>query len=412
MKTGILFLLFMLFARQLCAQNRTLDFYIARAKANPQLLETQNQIQSLSQDSGKLQASYGLQVSANANLYYAPVAGGWGYDNIITNGREIMGVMSVSKQIALGKNNLQTRLNSFSIQKDILNNQSKLTLKSLEQNITQQYIDSYAALQQYELANEIDTFLQMEDVALKKLTQSAIFKQTDYLTFVVALQQQHLVAQQAKAQYLSNVATLNYMCGIEDTDWIALAKPVMEDSALIPFEQTAYYESSLLDSIKNDNDAKIIGLDYKPKLSVFADGGYESSWTTESYKNFGISAGLSFSLPVYDGHQKKMSLLQNELQENSRKNYTDFYRRQYNQQAMQLLQQVNLCEQLIAEAERQLTYSKALIEANRKQLTTGDVHITDYLLSINNYLNLRSGIIQNDMARLSLLNQIQKLILK
>lgn len=406
------FFFLILFTGPLSAQQRTLDFYLAQADINaPDLAALQNQMKSLGFDSSKLKASYGPQVAANANLLYAPVIKGWGYDNAITNGQDVTGVVTVSKGI-IGKNNLQARLNSFSIQKQQLNNQSSFTRKSLRQNVTQQYIICYGNQQQYLLTKEIDTFLQTEDDVLKALAQSATFKQTDYLTFKVALQQQHLVVQQAKAQYLSDLGLLNYLCGIEDSSWTALSAPVIEDSILLPFEQTTYYQASLLDSIKIDNDARIINLDYKPRINVFADGGYQSSLVYQAHKNFGASVGLTFTLPLYDGKQRKMSLLQNKLLEDSRKRYTDFYRKQYNQQVLQLTQQIDGYERLITEAEQQLLYSQTLVEANRKQLATGDVHITDYLLSINNYLNLRTGIIQNDMARLSLLNQLHNIILK
>ena len=141
-------------------------------------------------------------------------------------------------------------------------------------------------------------------------------------------------------------------------------------------------------------------------------GGYQSSLVSRPYKNFGTSIGLTFSLPLYDGKQKKMSLLQNQLLEDTRKRYTHFYKKQYNQQILHLTQQLEQYDNLIQSAEQQLLYSKTLVEANRKQLATGDVRTTDYLLSVNNYLNLRSGIIQNEMIRLSLLNQLHNIILK
>ena len=56
--------------------------------------------------------------------------------------------------------------------------------------------------------------------------------------------------------------------------------------------------------------------------------------------------------------------------------------------------------------------AETLVEANKRQLNTGDVRMTDYLLSISNFLNLRTSLIQNNMMRLSLINQLNYLILK
>ena len=412
MKRNFSTLLFILLSVSAFAQQKDLDYYLSQADQHtPKLSDLKNQAASIGIDSAKLKAFYGPQIAANSNLLYAPVIKGWGYDDAISNGQNITGVITFSKEI-VSKNNLQTRLNNFSIQKQQLNNQSALTKKDLEQVVTDQYITCYGNQQQYQLALEIDTFLQTEDKVLRQLTRTTAFKQTDYLTFKVALQQQHLTAQQAKAQFLNGIGILNYLCGIDDSTWTVLARPIIQDSALLPFEQTIYYQESLLDSVKNKNDADIIHLDYKPKINVFADGGYQSSLVSRPYKNFGTSIGLTFSLPLYDGKQKKMSLLQNQLLEDTRKRYTHFYKKQYNQQILHLTQQLEQYDNLIQSAEQQLLYSKTLVEANRKQLATGDVRTTDYLLSVNNYLNLRSGIIQNEMIRLSLLNQLHNIILK
>lgn len=413
MKRHLCFIwLFIIFASSAVAQRQNLDYYLSQAnKQTPNLLNLQNQARSLGIDSLKLRASYGPQVIANSNLLYAPVIKGWGYDNAITNGQNVTGVVTVSKEI-IGKNNLQTRLTNFSIQKQQLDNQTKLSKKTLEQTITAQYITAFGSQQRYLLAREIDTFLQTEDGVLRQLARTAVLKQTDYLTFKVALQQQQLTVQQVKTLFLNDLGTLNYLCGIDDSAWTELARPIIRDSALLPFEQTVYYQGSLLDSTKNNNDAQIINLNYKPQINVFADGGYQSSFIYQAHKNVGASIGLTMTLPIYDGKQKKYSLLQNKLLEDTRKKYTDFYHKQYNQQILQLTQQLEQYEHLIAEAAQQLLYSQTLVEANRKQLATGDVRITDYLLSVNNYLNLRSGMIQNDMIRLSLLNQIHNIILK
>ena len=414
MKRYLPFILLLLtfLTKKALAQKKDLHYYLSQATSNaPALFLAENQIKSLGIDSLKLRATYGPQLSANSNLLYAPVIKGWGYDEAITNGQNVSAVITVSKEIG-SKNNLETRLASFSIQQQQLSNQAMLSKKTLEQAVIQQYIISYGSQQTYRLAVEIDTFLQNEDQVLLQLTRSAVFKQTDYLTFKVALLQQHLAVAQSQTQLLNDLGNLNYLCGLDGSSWAELQRPVLEDSALLPFEQTVYYKASLLDSLKNENDAALTKLNYKAKINVFADGGYQSSFIYQAEKNFGGSIGLTLTLPLYDGHQKKYALLQNKLLEASRSKATGFYHQQYNQQIRQLTEQLRQYEQLMKRASEQLLYARTLVEANRKQLSTGDVRITDYLLSVNNYLNLRTVVIQNDMNRLSLFNQIHHIILK
>ena len=63
-------------------------------------------------------------------------------------------------------------------------------------------------------------------------------------------------------------------------------------------------------------------------------------------------------------------------------------------------------------AKEQMVYSRTLIDANAKQLPTGDVKVVDFILSINNYLNLKVNSIQYQATLYSLHNQLQNLIIQ
>jgi outer membrane protein TolC len=147
-------------------------------------------------------------------------------------------------------------------------------------------------------------------------------------------------------------------------------------------------------------------LNYKPKLNVFADAGYISSLPKQAYKNFGWSIGLNLSIPIYDGGLKKLSTHQINLNQRTQNKYRDFYKIQYDQQKNQLQRMIDQYELSINKAKKQLNYSKTLTDANALQLQTGDVRMTDYLISINNYLNLRVNIIQNKINQLQMINQL------
>lgn len=63
-------------------------------------------------------------------------------------------------------------------------------------------------------------------------------------------------------------------------------------------------------------------------------------------------------------------------------------------------------------ANEQMKYAETLIEANLKQLPTGDVKVVDFILSINNYLNLKSGLVQFKTNLYNLHNQLHNLIIQ
>ena len=66
---------------------------------------------------------------------------------------------------------------------DQLKNQKKLDSLTLKRLITEQYLYTYSNQKEYEVLKEIIHLFEQEDIILEKLTQKAVFKQTDYLNF-------------------------------------------------------------------------------------------------------------------------------------------------------------------------------------------------------------------------------------
>jgi outer membrane protein TolC len=169
---------------------------------------------------------------------------------------------------------------------------------------------------------------------------------------------------------------------------------------------TIFYKQFLNDSLKLINTGRQIDLNYGPKLSVYADGGYLSALAYSPWKNFGFSAGLSVTVPIYDGRQKKMQHDQVAISETTRLNYLSFYTSQYRQQITMLMRQLASNEKLTLQIREQMAYTQTLVDANRLLLNSGDLAITDYLLSINNYLTAKNLMIENSVARFRILNEI------
>ncbi|MGV8963268.1 MAG: TolC family protein [Candidatus Saccharimonadaceae bacterium] len=408
----IIFSVFLIFAANGFAQENTTltDYLIAANKNSPLLNSYNNQRFSLQIDSLKLKADYGIHVTGVGDASYSPIIHGWGYNGSSVSGENLAAVVRISKDL-LGKENLKTRLSSYSLEIKQLLNQSKITIIQLNKLVTDQYITTWSAQQKYAIVQEIVQLLEQEDVILKKLTQEASFKQTDYLSFKVILQQNILALQQQYADWLNSYATLNYLAGKVDTTLQALPSPLLLNQIPQSFEQSVYAESNKTDSLKLINDAKIINFDYRPKLSVYVDGGYSSALLATPYKNFGASAGFSITIPIYDGNKRKMSLHQNELLQNTREQYNEFDHNQYQQLSAQIEGQIRQYNQLTIIANEQLNYAQALIKANFKQLPTGDVKVVDFILSINNYINLKTGLVQYQSTLLSLYNSLNNITL-
>ena len=391
----------------------TLSYFIQTAQNNSPLLnDYNNQIASNKIDSLKLRATYGFIVTGEGNAGYSPNIKGWGYDNAITNGQSLFAGLRVAKEF-ISRNNLNTRLKAYNVSIAQILAQKNLNIQTLNKQITDQYIATYASQQRYELSKEIIGLLHQEDIILKKLTQSSAFKQTDYLTFKVTLQQNELTLEQQQADWQSNYALLNYLCGIVDIRFPLLDAPdIATEPAPADFKESVYAQAYKADSLKIANDSEIIKYNYKPKVTAFSDGGYQSSFAQTPYKNFGLSLGLGVSIPIYDGHQKKMMLQQNQLALQTRQKYMEQTQRQYQQQIFQIRNQMEQYHKMLKTANQQIDYAKTLVEANAKQLPTGDVRMVDFILSISNLLNLKGNIIQYNATLFNLQNQMQYLIIQ
>ena len=90
--------------------------------------------------------------------------------------------------------------------------------------------------------------------------------------------------------------------------------------------------------------------------------------------------------------------------ERTRQAKRNFFVSQRQQQIKQLQRQLASTEQLIEQINKQIKYSETLIKTNQQLLTTGDVRLTDFILTINNYLNVRNLVTQNYVNRLKIVN--------
>jgi outer membrane protein TolC len=399
-------LIITLICNRISAQNKSLDYYInAGLQSSPLLKDYNNQTRSNLIDSLRIRASYKLQVNGTSANSYSPVINGWGYDNAITNGANISELLGVTQKL-VSKQNLQNQYEAIRLQNEGLNVTGKISEQDLKKTITSQYITAYGIWKQFSYNNEMLDLLKKEESLLKQLTERGVYRQTDYLTFLVAVQQQQLMINQIHLQYQNEFATLNYLSGVVDTSFIALAAPSLDSVTIPGLENTVFYHQFEVDSLKLRNSDAQIDFSYKPKVSLYADAGYISSLMYLPYKNFGTSFGVNIAVPIYDGHQKKMQHDKIAIAELTRENYRDFYKTQYNQQVAQLVQQLQSTQQLIDQTTNQLRFTQGLIDANKKLLETGDARIADYIIAIGNYITARNSITQNTVSKLQIINQL------
>jgi len=387
-------------------QQKNLDFFIQQALANsPLLKDYQNQVQINQADSLRIRATYQPQVTGNSTNAYAPVIKGFGYDDAITNGGQLSAQVGVN-QALVSRKYLNAQFETLRLQSQGISNTAKLSEQDLTRTVIAQYITAYGDMQQLSFAKEVNTLLKKEENLLKSLTETNVYRQTDYLTFLVTRQQQELSVKQLSIQLQNDYATLNYLSGIVDTAQAVLAEPSVTLQQLPDISQSVFFRKFTIDSLQLGNSRSLVDFSYKPKINLYADAGYNSTVTYLPYKNFGTSFGVNVTVPIYDGRQKKIQYSKIAIAEKTRIVYKDFFKAQYNQQIAQLMQQLHATGELIDEINHQVKYAEGLINVNIKLLETGDAKIADLVIAVNNYLTAKNLLAQNNVSRLQIINQI------
>lgn len=385
---------------------KDLQFYLAQGvTASPLLKDYLNQERRGAIDSLVIRAAQRPHVLANGQVMYAPTINGYGYDPAVTNGGNYLAVISASQPIFTRKI-LEPQYRGISLQNQAIGNTARISELDLKRSITSQYVTAYADYQQMLSNREVYNLLTAQQDLLRQLVEHGVYKQTDYLNLHVALESQEIALSQLQIQYQTDISMLNYLCGINDTSAVMLAPPSLGFRPEVEKDSSVFFRQFTIDSLKIVNSKALVDTRYRPSLNWFADAGLQSSVPDNLYRNFGTSFGVNLSMPIYDGKQRQLEYRRLKIAEDTRNDYSAFFNSQYDQQVAMLIQQLNAANALASQIRDKLASAQLLIEISKKQLNTGDLRITDYILAINNYLTIKSNLNQAEISRYQIVNQL------
>ncbi|MBC7524851.1 MAG: TolC family protein [Flavobacterium sp.] len=391
---------------KLFSQERDLNYYLEKAQKNsPLLIDLKNQIRSNSLDSLLVRATYKTQVNGSVLANYAPQIDSIGYDNAVTNGQTLTALVSARKNL-IPKSIINSQANSFKLIKELLQINRKIAVKDLNKAITSQYIATAGTSEQIIYNQKIEKLLNDEGGILKKLTQNSVYKQTDYLIFLSTIKNQEFILLQLKQQYQNDLGLLNYLSGEVDTTFVKLKNPDIQLKDNLNSEKNIFFKPFEIDSLRFQNQNKIIDNFYKPQFTLLADAGYLSSFAIKPYRNFGFSVGAGLTIPIFDGGQRSLNHQKIAVNIETNLAYLTNFKKQYKQQLLQLNQKLEQIKTSENQLQSQLKIVDALIDAQKKLLLTGDVQITEYAIAIGNLIAINNAISQNQINTFQLINEI------
>jgi outer membrane protein TolC len=390
-------------------QTQTLEFFLNQGlSGSPVLKDLNNQVQSNSVDSLLVKAGRKPQVDFNTYLMYAPVINGYGYSDVITNGQNLTSTINVSQNI-FNKKTIEANYSRFGIKNKSLANSVKLTVNDLKRAITAQYLSAYTAYNEMAINKDLLKEGKEEDGILKKLVEQGLFKQTDYLSFLIAFQSLSLQIANSEIQYTRELSALKVLCGVRDTTTYTLVLPDLSGHPLTTPLNSPLFQRFKIDSLSIQNEMLLMDRHYKPDIKWFSDAGIINNEPKVIYQNFGVSLGLSLALPLYDGNQRKLNIRKLRTSEETRRSYEDFFKLQFDQQLQQLTAELEKTQKLIPQLKKQLEMSGELIKQDKILLNHGSISITDYLIAVKNYISVKKDLNQCEVRSLEILNEINYL---
>ena len=406
-KHSLTIILFLSFCSISNAQS--LDFYLKKGIENsPLLKEFSNQLLSGTLDSLLAKATFKPQINQVSQAMYAPTANNFGYDEAITNGGNYTALFNLMQPL-FNKRFKEGQYKEISLASQAIGLNQKITETELKQGITAQFLTAYADYYQIQFYQKIIKLLREEKEILRSLVDKGIYLQTDRMSMDLFITNQEVALKQTWIQYKNDLGLLNYICGINDDTEPLLEKPEILLQHNLDINNSPVMMKFKIDSLKNINSKLLIDLNYRPKVNAFADAGFMAVSPENIPHNFGTSFGLNFSVPVYDGKQRKILHDKTLLTENIRMDYKQFYTSQYKQRLSQLKEQLKLTDDLVIGIRNQLSEQEKLISLYKVEIEKGLVRFLDFLVTLNNYTQAKNSLTITEMSRLQIINQMNYL---
>ena len=382
------------------AQNE-LQFYIAKAFSNnPGLKENSNLIRISELDKSLVESQNSLpQISLTSNYLFTPYfnnngklittdpdSKSFGYDIGITNGGLYSALINIQKNI----------FNGGII--DVLKNQSEIKIKSNEnasdlakhnivKDVTEQYLNTYQFQQLYRLSKEIaDTIKNQLEMTEYMLTKG-IVKQSDFLFLKIELDNQNISAVNNFNNFRKNLSELNTICGLKDTASVNLSSASLDYSN--ETRGTNFIKQFKIDSMQISNQQEVFETKYKPQVNLFFNTGLNAVELNDIQRKFGLSAGINFSLPIYDGNQNSLTRQQTQISLNTVRAYKENQFISITNKIKAAKEEIELSKKNLESLTNQINNFNQLLIYGKAELMHGQRTMTDFITLIKSYIELK-----------------------
>ena len=289
-------------------------------------------------------------------------------------------------------------------------NEIRLEEHSLERLVTEHYLLCLLDKAQIVFADSVGSALDRQIEVVSRLVSSGMASRSDLRLLEVEKEANNERRVSAFQSYWSHFMDLNLVCGIEVGEGDvastgsatigdrSLSLPKRTDQLLPDVDvqmtlgrlgvQSGFMEKYRLDSLNVEVGLRSFNTQYKPRLDLFMNGGLQTAGTSDWYRHFGWSAGLTFRWTFSDGGQKRRMERQAQIKRSTVSTYRDnfdYQRRMRLTQCQSELTRNNERRQIL---ENQLNEYDGILSEYSRKLAVGQVSVLDYLMVLRNKISV------------------------
>lgn len=382
----------------------SLEYYLNKAfQSSPLQLDKNNQVDILNNENQYLKNVYThAQTLLSGKYLFVPIFDKdngttsfkwnpqsandyYGYDLGVNSGNLQCGV--TWSQPLLGNSIYKAAESQINVQQNILMNNIRLNQHDIERNVVDQYILCLLDKNLIDFADSISQLLSTQAEFITKLAYAGYVKQSDLQIINIEKNANNETKVSSMQSYHNHLMELNALCCINDTANVYLDK--IDIYTKVQSGESQFLTKYNLDSINVIASQRVYETKYKPQLSIFTNFGMQTAHYNTMYKNFGLSAGLTFSMLLSDGKLKKIK----QHETTSRLSSISIYK---NNLLMQNIIRVKQCSTSINDFDMriqiintQLNEYNQLLEMCQKELQAGQISVFDYITTLKNIISAR-----------------------
>lgn len=402
----------------LIAQN-PLEYYLQNARKNSALIiDNRNQSKANLLEAERLKAQYTkAQLYISANYLVAPVVNKdngsrlelnsngaekyYGYDLSTSNGGQYQALLNLTQPL-FNNGRYETFADQSLIASQINDNNISLSEHDVEKAVTDQYVLCLLDMQQWQYTDSLLQLLSEQHSIVSKLVQNGLVKQSDLSLLSIELQTQQNASITFRTAYKRDLLDLNVLCGLSDTSMVilpALSLQINSDTTYSHF-LTRYR----LDSLNLIAQRKIFELKYKPVVSAYANSGLNAVYIPTISNRFGISAGLSLTWNIFDGHQRDINEQKTNALMQSVAAYREYFLTQNRVRKERIINEIKGADHRLAVLHQQLEEYNTLMAFYKRELIQGQLAVINYINVLKTQTAAKRDLLLLQTNRLLLIN--------